>query len=188
MTGRDLSIKHNKLITIASTFLSFFPVFILTFLWDIMKPFNGLLFILLRYLILKALVKECGLNIRIGANVKIINWQLLELGSNISIHDNCYLDAFGGIKIMNDVSIAHSTSLLSSNHTWQNINIPIKYNPVNKGQLIIENDVWLGCGCRILSGIVLKTRTIIAAGSVVTKNTTGNAIYGGVPAKIIKTI
>ena len=47
-------------------------------------------------------------------------------------------------------------------------------------------DVWIGIGSIVLSGVTIKTGSIIAAGSVVTKNTEAYSIYGGNPAKKIR--
>ena len=56
----------------------------------------------------------------------------------------------------------------------------------SKGDIIIDDDVWIGYGAIIMSGVHIGQGAIIAAGSVVTKNVPAYAIVGGVPAKIIK--
>ncbi|KLO22763.1 CatB-related O-acetyltransferase [Marinitoga sp. 1155] len=50
----------------------------------------------------------------------------------------------------------------------------------------IGNDVWIGAGSLIMSGITIGDGAIIAAGSVVTRDIPPYAIVGGVPAKILK--
>jgi acetyltransferase-like isoleucine patch superfamily enzyme len=50
----------------------------------------------------------------------------------------------------------------------------------------IGNDVWIGRGATILSGVEVGHGSIIGAGAVVTKNVPNYAIVGGVPAKIIR--
>lgn len=112
----------------------------------------------------------------------------LTLGNNVSIHPLCYIDAAGEIFIGDNVSIAHCSTIISTNHTWKDVDIPIKYNPEKFGKVIINEDVWVGCGCRILSGVTVKKRSVIAAGSVVNKDVESNTIVGGVPAKVIKEI
>jgi acetyltransferase-like isoleucine patch superfamily enzyme len=134
------------------------------------------------------MVNKCGDNVRIGCNVQILGWDKLKIGSNVSIHDLSYIDASGGVEIGDNVSIAHNCSIISSNHQWTDLNKPIKYNSLIYQKVLIEQDVWLGCGCRVLSGVCIKSRSIIAAGSIVNKNNECNTIYGGVPAKLIKRI
>ncbi len=57
---------------------------------------------------------------------------------------------------------------------------------ISKGDIIVENDVWIGFRSTILSGVHIGQGAIIAAGSVVTKDVPPYAIAGGVPAKIIR--
>lgn len=51
---------------------------------------------------------------------------------------------------------------------------------------IIGNDVWIGANALVLGGVTIGDGSVVAAGSVVTKNIPPYAIVGGVPAKIIK--
>jgi len=188
MSGRNLFKKGKFIINLFVKIVSFFPKFLIVFLWDIISPYSQLLFIGVRYVILKSLVKECGDNVRIGKNVTIIYWDRLKIGSNVSIHANSYIDAAGFISIGDYVSIAHDSSILSTNHTWESKEIPIKYNDVVLMPVVIGNDVWIGSGCRILAGVNISERVVIAAGAVVNKNCESNFVYGGIPAKIIKDI
>lgn len=180
--------RFKWIILFLSKIFSVLPNFILQFWWDLSRPHSQLPFILLKYLILKARAKKCGDNISIGANVTIKGWECLEVGSNVSIHDNCYIDAGGEITIGNNVSIAHNSTLLSGTHTFDDKTSPIKYNKIIKNGLKIEDDVWIGCGVRVLSNIIIKQRVIVAAGAVVNKSLDDNALYGGVPVKKIKDI
>lgn len=188
MTGRQL-FKKFKFILIGIVWVfNLFPRFLRYYFWNLSKPHSQLLFVGFRYILLKSLIKSCGDNIRIGSNVRILGWEKLKMGSNISIHDNCYIDAEGNLEIEDNVSIAHATSILTTEHQWQDTSTPIKYNPLLYKKAIIKKDVWIGCGCRILSGITINERSIVAAGAVVNRDIEGNSLYAGVPAKLIKRI
>lgn len=187
-TGRDNFKKFKAIISFLSFFSGFIPSFFHKLIWNFIKPFSSNLVSLIRYLVLKKLIGDLGDNVNIGANVTIKNWNGLSFGHNVSIHENCYLDAFGGIAIGDNVSIAHNTTLLSSTHTYSDLETPIKYNPIIKCPLEIKDDVWLGCGVRVLGGLVINRRNIIAAGAVLNISTFEGSIYGGVPAKKIKNI
>lgn len=61
-----------------------------------------------------------------------------------------------------------------------------KFEAVSKGDIIVNDDVWIGYGATILSGVHIGQGAVIAAGAVVVKDIPPYAIVGGVPAKIIK--
>lgn len=107
--------------------------------------------------------------------------------------------AFGNpeeaLRIGNYCSIADSvTFLLGGEHGYHTIStFPLwshvlgyasnGYTPT-KGPIIVEDDVWIGCGALILSGVTIGKGAIIAAGSIVTKDVPPYAIWAG--HKVIK--
>ena len=54
------------------------------------------------------------------------------------------------------------------------------------GEIIINDDVWIGSNAVILPNCTIGKGAIIAAGAVVTKNVDSYTVVGGVPAKLIK--
>ena len=188
MQGRTLFKVVKPLALIISLIFKIIPSFILFFIWDLLSIFDNKAAVFFRYCIIKSKSKTCGDNVYIGKNVTLKKIGSLELESNISIHNNCYIDASGGILIKDDVSIAHSSTIMSSSHTWADKSIPIKYNPQNYSKVIINSNVWIGCGVRILDGVEIKENVIIGAGAVCTKPISAEGIYAGMPAKKIKDI
>nr|WP_231373981.1 CatB-related O-acetyltransferase [Aureivirga marina] len=67
---------------------------------------------------------------------------------------------------------------------WKNAMDNKKYP--NKGNTIIENDVWIGHNVTIMPGIKIGNGSIIASNSTITKNIEPYSIVGGNPAKLIK--
>ena len=58
--------------------------------------------------------------------------------------------------------------------------------PENDQPVIINEDVWVGANVIILKGVTIGEGSIIAAGSLVTKDVEEYTIVGGIPAKILK--
>lgn len=54
--------------------------------------------------------------------------------------------------------------------------------------IVIEDDVWLGTNSIVLKGVTIGARTIIGAGSVVTKDIPADCIAAGNPCKVIRKI
>ena len=61
-----------------------------------------------------------------------------------------------------------------------------RIDTLSKGDIIIGDDVWIGYGAIIMSGVNIGQGAVIAAGAVVTKDVPSYAIVGGVPANVIK--
>jgi len=165
--------------------LSILPFSIRLFLFSYFSGTPGKIGVGLRYLFLKTLCSSCGDNVYIGRWCSFKNIKGLIIGDNVSVHDYCYFDAKGIISIGTNVSIAHNSTILTFEHTFSNPSLPIKYQPLNINKVVIDDDVWIGCGCRILSGTRINSRSVIGANSVV-KNEIGPGVYVGCIAKKIK--
>jgi serine acetyltransferase len=59
-------------------------------------------------------------------------------------------------------------------------------HPTCKGDIIVENDVWIGAKSTIMSGVKISNGAIVAANSVVTKDVPPYSVVAGNPAKIVK--
>lgn len=103
------------------------------------------------------------------------------INSNAATRPGCYLQGNGGIYIGNYVHLASNIGIISSNHDLNN-----QKEHVNK-EVYIDDYCWIGMNAVILPGVHLGKRTIVGAGSVVTKSfPEGFCVIAGNPAKIIK--
>lgn len=168
--------------------ISLLPMFIIRFLWRLLDLFDGKFGAALRYLIIKRKLKQCGSRVYIGPQVYVDDFSKVSIGEGTSIHHGCTLLAKGGISIGKNVAIAHQTSIVTGNHRWEDASQSIKHNKVELRSVEILDDVWIGAGVRILAGTQIQSRSIVAAGAVVTTNIESNSIYGGIPAKRLKKI
>ena len=142
----------------------------------------------LRYLALNRLAKSCGEKVVIFPGVYLKHISRLEIGTNVTIHEMSYIDAYGGIKIGNDVAISHAVSIVSFDHDISFNKSNFKDCPPSIGQITLENNIWVGAGARILKNVTIHKNSVIAASSLVNKSFQSNSIIAGIPAKVIKKI
>lgn len=186
MRGRELFKIFKPYMWFCNVILKLLPYSLCKMVFDLLRYSRWSIGIGLRYLFLKRLLTNCGDNISIRESVWLLWPQKLTVGQNVSIHPLCYIDAQGEIEIGNDVSIAHNVSILSFEHDYSNMSIPIKDTPCIGKKIVIEDNVWIGAGVRILGGVRIGKGSVIGANAVVTKNIPPQSIAVGVPAKVIK--
>jgi len=135
-----------------------------------------------------------GRGVVIGSyNVFFINNENGKDNSGLFIGEDSYIGeqnnirASGGkIFIGKKCLISQQVSLIAANHLTEK-NKYIKDQGWTSGMdIIIEDDVWIGCGVQIMPGVKIGKGAIVAAGSVVTKSIEAYTIVGGVPATKIK--
>ncbi len=123
---------------------------------------------------------------RFSFNIKILQPKNLVLGSHSKVLNNVILDCREQLEIGNYTQIGFESILLTGSHNFYDNTQPITNQGMSYKPIKIGNNVWIGARVIILQGVTIGDGVIVGAGSVVTKDLTSNAIYGGIPAKAIK--
>ncbi|HOV98001.1 MAG TPA: acyltransferase [Bacteroidota bacterium] len=110
----------------------------------------------------------------------------LMIGNNVGISQGAFIQVRGFVKIGSNVMFGPHVSIFSENHGIDDITIPIIEQPSIRKGVVIEDDVWIGANSTILDGVIIGKGSVIAAGSVVTKNILPYTVVAGVPAKTIR--
>ena len=139
-------------------------------------------------------------NVSIGKNSTFgrgtVLWapHCLSIGNNVYIGKYCTLQA--DITMGNNIEIANNVGLIGKyDHDYTAIGRSIKdapwigdpdYDFKGKDQaIVLEDDVWIGFGAVVFTGITVHRGAIVAAGSVVTHDVPPYSIVAGNPAKVI---
>lgn len=130
--------------------------------------------------------QNCGINNIIDYGLWVNEPQNILIGSNVFIGRNVYINAYERIQIGNFCAIAADCKLISGNHGYSDIEIPINLQAYENKPIILHDDVWLGYNVIILPGVILGKGCIVGAGSVVTKSFPDYSVIAGTPAKLIK--
>lgn len=110
----------------------------------------------------------------------------LKIGNNSSIGPYSYIGCSGFIEIGDNVMMSPRVSIYAENHLFEHPELTIKEQGVKREFVKIEDDCWIAANTIILAGVTVGRGSVIAAGSVVTKDVPPYSIVGGVPAKVIK--
>ena len=109
----------------------------------------------------------------------------IRVGRNVFINQNCTFYDLGGLDIGDDVMIGPNVSLITSGHP---VSPTQRRASVTAKPIVIERNVWIAAGATIIGGVTVGENSVVAAGSVVTKDVPPNTLVGGNPAKVVRSI
>jgi maltose O-acetyltransferase len=139
----------------------------------------------LRRKLVSIFAENCGKNVIIKQNAYLGSAIGLSLGDNAQVGANSRIGP--EVTIGNDVLMGPDVVLMTTNHAFEDPDIPIRLQgslPIKP--IVIEDDAWLGTRVIVLPGIKIGKGAIIGAHSLVTKDIPPYTIWGGVPAKYIR--
>jgi len=133
-------------------------------------------------------------NIRIGNNVYIGHYtilkgyykNILEIGENSWIGQQCFLSSAGGLRIGRAVGIGPQVTILTSEHKAGLLSLPVYFSPLEFAPVVLKDGCDIGAGAIILPGVTIGEGAIIGAGAVVAKDVAAYTVAAGVPARVIK--
>lgn len=120
-----------------------------------------------------------------ASRLAILNDGKLSIGNNVSFTGRCVIITAKNVCLGDNCIVSWNVMIMDTDfHTIFNTEGRITNENKN---IIIGNNVWIGCHCNILKGTVIPSGSIIAANTLVSgRLNENNCIYGGIPAKKIK--
>lgn len=113
----------------------------------------------------------------------------LHVGKDVSLTNSIINVRSGDVYIGDNVGLSHNVMVLTGWHDYYKKGYQRLYTvPSHKGDIHIEDGVWIGSGSIILGGVTIGENAVVGAGSVVTKDVEKNCLVAGNPAKFIKKI
>jgi|SRR4249919_3669410 len=107
----------------------------------------------------------------------------LVIGARTIINSGCVLYTGNGVRIGDHVAIAANCVFAPTNHQFQARAQRIRdqgFRP-SKGGIIVEDDVWIGVGCVLLDGAILRKGCVIGAMSLVRGEVPAYSVNAGNP-------
>ena len=139
-------------------------------------------------------------NVRLGRRFHIGLLSYVSGPRSLTIGDDVYIGKFCSVQVNGSIGdhvlIANNVGIVCRrDHDMRQIGMPIRRadwigncarlaeDP--KNSVTIEQDVWIGFGAIILSGVTISRGAIVSAGAVVINDVPAYSIVGGDPAKVI---
>lgn len=137
-----------------------------------------------------------------GPGVRIEAWENrlseqfmsnIRIGDNVLLQHRTHITAINTIIIGNDVLTGSDVLISDNNHgenrTIKELDIPPRRRKLSsKGNIVIEDNVWIGDKAVILGGVTIGRGSVIGANAVVTKSIPPYSIAVGNPARVIRYI
>jgi len=121
-----------------------------------------------------------GIRISTGGN------GIISMGKGILVDDFTFIMAHEKIEIGDNTKIASFCFITDFNHKFTNKNKNLVEQGYDTKPVMIGRNVWIGTHSVVLPGVSIGDRSVIGAGSIVTKDIPSNSIAVGNPAKVIK--
>jgi virginiamycin A acetyltransferase len=109
------------------------------------------------------------------------------IGERVTINSGCVIYSGNGVRIGNDVAVAANCVFAPVNHAYADSDRLIREQRFqeSKGGIIVEDDVWIGAGCVLLDGAILRRGCVVGAMSLVRKEIPAGGVYAGNPLRRI---
>ncbi|MGC6415396.1 MAG: acyltransferase [Bacteroidia bacterium] len=128
---------------------------------------------------------EIGENVTIHPSVLIRNPEGISIGDNSNINHGCELHGRGGLKIGSNTLFAYNIIVFTDTRLFKTEALLKSVKGRKATPVVIGDDVWIGANVLIMGNVEISDHSVIAAGSVVTKDVPSWAIVAGNPAQII---
>jgi acetyltransferase-like isoleucine patch superfamily enzyme len=109
----------------------------------------------------------------------------LEIGDRVFVNYGASLSAHTLVRIGDDCKIGQHAIILDCD--YHELDDPLHYGGHGETlPVVLEQGVWLGARVTVLKGVTIGRSSVIAAGSVVTRDIPPGVLAGGMPAKVIR--
>jgi len=123
---------------------------------------------------------------RVTAGVRLLNPEHVFIGKGSYVNGGM-LAASANAKIVigEDCMLSYGVHLRTDMHRHDRTDFPMVDQGYDEADIVIGDDVWVGYGAQIMSGVTIGSHVIVGAGAVVTHDVPAYAVVGGVPARLL---
>lgn len=111
----------------------------------------------------------------------------IEIGDHANLSSHIRVGTYSRVLIGRHAIIAAFCYIGGVDHRTDRTDIPMALQGcLDKGGVVLEDDVWLGAGVIVNDGVTIGKGAVVGAGSVVTRDIPPYAVAYGVPARVVR--
>lgn len=138
----------------------------------------------LRGFLARSCFNACGQNLQITKDVRLNQCKNISFGNDVFLSAGVWILASDKITIEDEVMMGPYSILITGDHS--RLNGSYRFGPPKRAPITLKKGSWIGAQSLVSKGIIIGQGSVLAAGSVATKDIPDMSIFGGVPAKKIK--
>jgi len=139
-------------------------------------------------------ISRVGVDVHVGRGCRFWAPDSINIGSHLYIGKDVMMET--NVDLGDYVLIGNRVGFIGRHdHDHQQLGVPVRFSrwigarnelsSFRHERIVVEEDVWIGYGAIIMSGVRIQRGAIVAAGAVVTKDVAAYSIVGGNPARPI---
>jgi acetyltransferase-like isoleucine patch superfamily enzyme len=161
----------------------------------------------LRVVFWRLLGAKIGKNVRLGSGVLISNPKNCIIGDNViiarfcrieagqekitisngcRINQNCWIGGNEKITLEENVFVGPNCNIISTQYNYKEKDREIGSQGDNSSPIYIGRNCWIASNCTIVKGTIMGRGSVLGANSLACKKYEDFCIFGGVPARLIK--
>jgi putative colanic acid biosynthesis acetyltransferase WcaF len=159
--------------------------FLISAIWYIVNSLFINSYLLIPSSIKKSLLKlfgaKIGKNVTMKPNINIKYPWNLEIGDNVWLGEESWIDSLGKIKIGDNCCLSQGAMLLSGNHDYRQVTFDLIVKDI-----VLEEGVWIGAKSLVCGGVTCHSHSVLSVNSVATKSLDAYGVYQGNPALLVR--
>ena len=149
--------------------------------------------------------KGVGARVCRRTRMDVLPWNQFELGDYSTIEDFSTVNngvghvfignnvrvglgntLIGPVMIKDEVRLAQNVVMSGLNHVYEDVETPIHAQGVTTSAIVVEESCWIGANVTVVAGVTIGRHSVVAGGSVVTKDVPPYSVVVGNPARVVK--
>lgn len=136
--------------------------------------------------LLRGVLGSLGTGVYFSWGIKLVEPAKITVADRCQFSNSTILQGTGGLAFGESCLIGFENIFLTMTHRSDDLGVPVRDQGYFQEPVALGDNVWTGCRVTVLPGVTIGSHSIIASGSVVTRDVPEGVVAAGVPARVVK--